>query len=263
MPFCANCGAEGSKSFCATCGQPLAHGAKGHDVSPVPSSDSGIPVPRPVSKRLVAGIVFAPWIFSWFTLRKGYSGMVRGLSFSWLALLVLGNVQGRTHSPPMSANSATASVTTAGAEVPLHQSNDADNLDCPESQRIRKLDARTGTMANECRREPSEPSRSARGAAPAPSRSAVAAAAALIKQLIERYPDTDTVEGVLTMNDKAVRTCRANGHDVLAAAPLVYVETLTRPPGPPPGMMPNLAEAFATYVLTECAAADGPLKLVE
>lgn len=44
---------------------------------------------RKVSVGLLLGIVFLPYIFAWFTLRKGHSAKARGLSLGWLALLVM------------------------------------------------------------------------------------------------------------------------------------------------------------------------------
>lgn len=42
---------------------------------------------REVSLFLFIGILFIPYIFSWFTLRKGYSNLSRILSFAWLFYL--------------------------------------------------------------------------------------------------------------------------------------------------------------------------------
>jgi len=47
------------------------------------------PEKRTVSALLGAGILFIPFIFSWFTLRKGHSVLARILSFSWLVLIVV------------------------------------------------------------------------------------------------------------------------------------------------------------------------------
>lgn len=43
---------------------------------------------RKVSVALIAGIVVMPYIFAWFTLKKGYSVLARGLSLGWLAACV-------------------------------------------------------------------------------------------------------------------------------------------------------------------------------
>lgn len=46
---------------------------------------------RKVSTSLIAGIVVFPMIFSWFTLRKGYSTTARAVSLGWMVLaLVIG-----------------------------------------------------------------------------------------------------------------------------------------------------------------------------
>ncbi|OTG93581.1 hypothetical protein B9T24_14010 [Acinetobacter sp. ANC 4654] len=48
---------------------------------------------RKVSIILGIGIFLMPYIFAWFTLRKGYSKPVRFISFGWLLLLVFVNMQ--------------------------------------------------------------------------------------------------------------------------------------------------------------------------
>jgi hypothetical protein len=35
------------------------------------------------------GIFFMPYIFSWFTLKKGYSNTVKGVSFVWMAVILI------------------------------------------------------------------------------------------------------------------------------------------------------------------------------
>lgn len=44
---------------------------------------------KKVGILLGLGIALVPMIFSWFTLRKGYTSIARGVSFGWLALVVL------------------------------------------------------------------------------------------------------------------------------------------------------------------------------
>lgn len=48
---------------------------------------------RKVSILLGIGIFLMPYIFAWFTLRKGYSKPARFISFGWLLLLVFVNMQ--------------------------------------------------------------------------------------------------------------------------------------------------------------------------
>lgn len=67
---------------------------------------------RSVSFLLGLGIVFFPWIFVWFLLRRGYSKQARILGFGWLALLLLplvfsnnqqqGDISVSASSPPQS-----------------------------------------------------------------------------------------------------------------------------------------------------------------
>ncbi|QXO19236.1 WYL domain-containing protein [Vibrio ostreae] len=42
-----------------------------------------------VSTKLKLGIILIPIVFSWFTLKKGYSPLARVVSFSWLALTLV------------------------------------------------------------------------------------------------------------------------------------------------------------------------------
>lgn len=44
---------------------------------------------RKVSNILLIGILFMPYIFAWFTLRKGHTGFSRFISFSWLILVLI------------------------------------------------------------------------------------------------------------------------------------------------------------------------------
>ena len=77
MPImnCPDCQKEMSDSApaCPNCGKPNARIA---------------PVKRSVSVLLGVGIFFIPLIFSWFTLRKGYSVFARVISFLWLVLSI-------------------------------------------------------------------------------------------------------------------------------------------------------------------------------
>jgi hypothetical protein len=43
---------------------------------------------RKVSILLGIGIFVMPYIFSWFTLREGYSKLAKIISFTWLAILL-------------------------------------------------------------------------------------------------------------------------------------------------------------------------------
>ena len=72
MISCSGCGGQISDSAisCPMCGHPNSSKKK-------------------VGILLGLGIALVPMIFSWFTLRKGYTSIARGVSFGWLALVVL------------------------------------------------------------------------------------------------------------------------------------------------------------------------------
>lgn len=44
---------------------------------------------RSVSFLLGLGIFFVPFIFAWFTLRKGHSNVARIIAFTWLGLMLV------------------------------------------------------------------------------------------------------------------------------------------------------------------------------
>ena len=51
--------------------------------------DTSDPKNRRVSIRLAVGTVLLPFIFSWFTLRKGHSTSSRIVAFGWLAVVAV------------------------------------------------------------------------------------------------------------------------------------------------------------------------------
>jgi hypothetical protein len=62
------------------------------DLKDIENSDVKIEVKtsdnREMSLLLAVGVVFLPFIFSWVTLKKGYSVKARSISFLWLAFLI-------------------------------------------------------------------------------------------------------------------------------------------------------------------------------
>lgn len=61
---------------------------------------------RTISIKLMTGIVIAPIIFSWFTLKKGYSTTARVLSFVWLLLTLIVVFSGESKNAPEQATPA-------------------------------------------------------------------------------------------------------------------------------------------------------------
>ncbi|MGL6147511.1 MAG: hypothetical protein ACRC1V_03440 [Plesiomonas sp.] len=77
---------------CPKCGRP-------NDKKPeLPPEDK-----RTISIKLMTGIVIAPIIFSWFTLKKGYSTTARVLSFVWLLLTLIVVFSGESKNAPEQA----------------------------------------------------------------------------------------------------------------------------------------------------------------
>lgn len=82
MITCPDCSKEISDiaPACPNCGRP--------QLAPVltPPPPPIIPPKRTIGILLGIGILFIPIIFTWFTLRKGYSTNAKAISFTWLIL---------------------------------------------------------------------------------------------------------------------------------------------------------------------------------
>jgi hypothetical protein len=63
---------------------------------------------------LAIGILFAPYVFAWALLRRGYSGLARGLGFAWLACFALPFLSGMkaAHERPTSTAPVIPSTST-------------------------------------------------------------------------------------------------------------------------------------------------------
>jgi hypothetical protein len=85
--FCSHCGERlhAKANFCSHCATPTNRDQL-EDFTAPPSST------RTIGVSLLIGIVLMPYIFSWFTLRKGHSALARIVSFTWLTMFVLSNV---------------------------------------------------------------------------------------------------------------------------------------------------------------------------
>jgi len=75
---CSDCGNKISDAarYCIYCGKPLPGN--------LPKTKG-----RKVGLLLGVGILLLPIIFSWFTLRSGYSTAVRAVTFAWLSFVLL------------------------------------------------------------------------------------------------------------------------------------------------------------------------------
>ena len=56
---------------------------------PPQSSEGRTQIQAVLNVLLIIGIVFLPFIFAWFTLRKGHSKLARIVSFTWMALSLI------------------------------------------------------------------------------------------------------------------------------------------------------------------------------
>jgi hypothetical protein len=84
------------------------------------------PVSRNVSFLLGLGILFFPYIFSWFTLRAGYTTFSRVVSFAWLALaLIILFASPSSNSNSASTNQAEPSTLVSSQEQPVQETQEA------------------------------------------------------------------------------------------------------------------------------------------
>lgn len=110
---CSRCGFVNNRgiNFCTNCGQSLF----------VASPSSAFHQSRMPSGRrilLIIGIIFMPYIFAWFTLRKGFPNIVRGLSFVWMILVFVLVASDKSRSQPEETASQPSAVTTTASASP-------------------------------------------------------------------------------------------------------------------------------------------------
>lgn len=91
--FCSRCGEQlqAGVNFCPRCAQPV-NPQQSFNYSSAATTASPT---RKVSVLLGIGILFIPYIFSWFTLRKGYSNLARIVSMLWLCVIFISLVNTR------------------------------------------------------------------------------------------------------------------------------------------------------------------------
>ncbi len=83
--YCSRCGINlaPSMQFCPQCATPVQYSQQN-----LPQGSASVQTKR-VGLLLGIGILIMPYIFSWFTLRKGYSPRTRVVAFGWLAIIFL------------------------------------------------------------------------------------------------------------------------------------------------------------------------------
>jgi hypothetical protein len=84
-------------SSCIQCGYPLEESNKTTIENSAPSNCGVMNSAevleenkKHVSGKLLIGILFFPYIFSWITLQRGYSNLLRVVSMSWMIFLLVG-----------------------------------------------------------------------------------------------------------------------------------------------------------------------------
>jgi len=89
---CPDCGKQVSSNAptCPNCGAPIATVLSPPEptlAAATSATETQTTESRQVSFLLAAGIFWLPFIFAWFTLRKGYSTKARLISFAWLVVV--------------------------------------------------------------------------------------------------------------------------------------------------------------------------------
>lgn len=76
---------------------------------------------RKVSILLGIGILFVPFIFSWFTLRKGHTTKAKAIAFGWffIALLIYANNSNKEQTNAANNSTASAEEITQTAPPPI------------------------------------------------------------------------------------------------------------------------------------------------
>jgi len=87
---------------------------------------------------LIAGIVILPYVFAWFTLRKGYSTGVRAAAFVWLMFCVVAVISddGQTSSDDQKSTTRIYSISQATKDAVDYQIIDLDDMSFPGRIRI-------------------------------------------------------------------------------------------------------------------------------
>jgi hypothetical protein len=82
---------------------------------PQPQQPATKPEGRKVGFLLGLGIFFIPYIFSWFTLRKGHTTVSRGIAFAWMGLVIISLASRDNKNPPSSMTGSMAAQQPAQA----------------------------------------------------------------------------------------------------------------------------------------------------
>lgn len=79
----------------------------GHDMD-----TEGAQVTRSVGAALGIGVLLLPFVFAWFTMRKGHSTVARVISFGWLILIIISVVTLRSPADDLEATPEVSALAT-------------------------------------------------------------------------------------------------------------------------------------------------------
>ena len=113
--FCSRCGEQLSMSanFCQRCATPV---NPQPPIAPVYQYTPQIQ-PRKVGLALGIGIFLLPYIFAWFTLRKGHTNLSRTISFIWLGTMVFAIPRSENSRDVRPATTTSISTQTTAPQV--------------------------------------------------------------------------------------------------------------------------------------------------
>ncbi|MCJ1886086.1 OB-fold putative lipoprotein [Pseudomonas sp. LA21] len=105
---CYECNKQVSDSAaaCPNCGAPVKKKVSEGYIPPKVNTPVAPPA-RKVSILLIIGIAVFPYVFVWFLLRKGHSGLARAIGFGWLAFCI--------YMPYMNAPNKSVSTTSTSS----------------------------------------------------------------------------------------------------------------------------------------------------
>ncbi len=113
---CTNCGdiVQGKESYlksahtCSKCKKKVHFINASSKLGDMASDSRNDSSQKSVSIPLGIGIVLCPYIFSWFTLRQGYSKPVKIVSFIWLGFIFLSTIGGSHYNNSSSTRNTAA-----------------------------------------------------------------------------------------------------------------------------------------------------------
>jgi hypothetical protein len=105
---------------------------------------------RTISRRLGWGIFIMPYVFSWFTLRRGYTQRAKLVAFGWLGIFVVAQISARSdrasHTTGSNTENSSAGAFAVAADTQPNLSRSVGNQ-ATASIRNTKVDAADSTSS--------------------------------------------------------------------------------------------------------------------